>query len=286
MAVPGPFLKWAGGKRALEQRILDRLPRHIETYVEPFVGGGAVFFALARERRFERAILGDRNLDLVEVWRAVRDEPEVLIRLAGQWPYDERVYYEVRALDPATLSPVERAARLVWLNRTGYNGLYRVNRSGQFNVPFGRHANPRLVNEENIRACSEVLQGVDILVGDFEEILDEAPCGSTVYCDPPYWPVKKTSFIAYDPFAFGPEDHERLRDVFRSLPERGMYGVLSNSDTPETRALYAGLPREFVQVRRLINRDGNGRGPVSELLVRTHRDPRAAFADRRAAAVT
>jgi DNA adenine methylase len=275
--LPHPFLKWAGGKRGLLDRILPRLPEAIDTYVEPFVGGGAVFLELARQKRVKRAILGDANPELIDTWREVRDHPDALVELVQQWPYDEKVYYELRALDPAKLPPTERAARMLWLNRTGFNGLYRLNRSGEFNVPFGRHTNPRLVNAENLRAVSAVLQDVELRLGDFEEILALAPPGAVAYCDPPYWPVSVTSsFSDYQAFRFGPAEQKRLSEVFRGLPARGVYGVLSNSHVPQTLALYGELPHDVVHVRRSINRDADGRGEVRELLVRTHaKIPRA-----------
>ncbi len=276
--VPHPFLKWAGGKRGLLDRILPRLPERIETYVEPFVGGGAVFFELARLRRFKRAILGDRNPELVEAWRAVKHHPEALIDEIEGWAYDERVYYAVRDLDPATLPPVRRAARTLWLNRTGFNGLYRMNQSGKFNVPFGRHANPTLVNAENILACSRSLRDVDILEGDFEAILADPRVDdrAVVYLDPPYWPVSRTAnFTAYDPFPFGAAEQGRLRDAFIDLRARGAYGVLSNSYVDATCDLYAAFPHDVVYARRSINRNGEGRGEVAELLVRTHERPPA-----------
>lgn len=276
--IPRPFLKWAGGKRSLLGEIFKWLPAHIGQYIEPFVGGGAVFFELARLRRFDRAVLGDRNRDLVEVWQAVKEAPRELVRLIGRWKYDQAVYYEVRGLDPKSLTEVERAARLLYMNRAGFNGLYRVNQSGQFNVPFGRYTNPTLVDEENLLACSAVLQNVELVCGDFDQVLARAEPGAVTYCDPPYWPVSKSaSFTAYDPYPFGPEQQRRLAETFAGLPARGLYGVLSNSDTPETRALYASLPTDTVYARRNISRDAAGRGDVSEILVRTHaRVPRPA----------
>lgn len=271
---PRPFLKWPGGKRSLLPKILDWLPDGpIDCYVEPFLGGGAVFLELARTGRIRRAILGDRNEELVDVWRTVRDRPGDVIEAVGQWRYDESVYYQVRELDPASLDRVQRAARTLYLNRSGFNGLYRLNSSGRFNVPFGRYTNPLLVDADNLRACAAVLRaGVDLVSGDFQAILGRAPAGACVYCDPPYWPVSATSsFTSYDGCPFGADDQARLGQVFKALPDRGIYGVLSNSWTDGAIGIYGGLDHVEVAARRGINRDATKRGPVSELLVRTRR---------------
>ena len=271
---PRPFLKWAGGKRALLDEILPWLPERIEHYVEPFLGGGAVFLALARLGRVERATLGDRNPELVDTWRAIREVPDQVVEATQQWPHTEEAYYALRAVDPWSLERPERAARMIWLNRTGFNGLYRLNKRGIFNVPFGRHSNPRIVDADNIHAVSRALQSVELVKADFEDILERADNGSVVYCDPPYWPVSATAnFTAYDRLKFGEDDQARLAVAFSSLGTRGVWGVLSNSWVDSTRALYGHLEHRTVYVRRNINRNAEGRGQVAELLVRTR--PRA-----------
>ena len=218
---PRPFLKWAGGKRALMSDIMARMPDgEIDLYVEPFLGGGAVFLDLARQGRIKKAILNDRNPELVHTWRTVRDDPEGIIEAIGQWVPDEETYYAVRALDGTTLSDVERAARVLWLNRTCFNGLYRINRSGQFNVPYGKYKRPRLVDEENLRAVSHALQKVTLYDIDFEGVLAMAGPGAVVYCDPPYWPLSDTAyFTAYDGNPFRTEDQERLIPQLQERPE-------------------------------------------------------------------
>lgn len=268
---PRPFLKWAGGKGALVDEILKRMPVEIPFYVEAFVGGGAVFFALAREGRIRRALLADRNHELVNTWISVRDEVEAVIDATRQWTVDKSTYYAVRGLDTKTLSPATRAARVIWLNRTCYNGLYRLNASGRFNVPFGRYASPPRIDEGNLRRCSAALQDVEILQGDFEETLERASEGAVIYLDPPYAPVSATaSFNRYDGMAFDHTDQARLADQFANLPHRGIrHALLSNSDTPQTRRLYTrpGQRVHEVMVRRSINRDAAGRAHVMELLV-------------------
>jgi len=266
--LPRPVLKWAGGKTQLLDRILPLLPARIDTYFEPFVGGAAVFFALARTKRFRRAVLADRNEELVEVYRALQQDVDgvvaALARLASH--HDEAAYYAVRASRPRRAAT--RAARLIYLNKTGYNGLYRVNRAGEFNVPFGRHVRPTILDEPNLRAASLALQGVELVVDDFSAVSARARPGDAVYLDPPYLPLSRTSsFTAYDRHAFGDEDHARLAAVFGELSARGVPAVLSNSATPRTRELFSRFRVMEVPAGRAINSQVERRGPVMELLV-------------------
>jgi len=261
-----PVLKWAGGKTQLLPQILERLPARIETFFEPFVGGAAVFFALAAEGRFQRAVLADRNPDLVAVYRALQADAEAVIDELSQMRHSEAEYYRIRELSPRRLA--QRAARVIYLNKTGYNGLYRVNRSGQFNVPFGRYKKPNICDAENLRAAARVLEGVEIVEADFEEVCVRARPGDAVYLDPPYVPLSKTAnFTAYARHPFGPSEHQRLARAFAKLERRRVAAVLSNSDTPETRALYRGFRAKKVQVSRAINSRPTARGPIDELLV-------------------
>lgn len=264
---PQPVLKWAGGKRRLVPDILAALPQRIDTYYEPFLGGGAVFFALAVEGRFRRAVLSDQNPDLVSVYEAIRDDVEGVIDVLSVMRHSEAEYYRVRSSRPRTRT--RRAARIIYLNKTGYNGLYRVNRSGTFNVPFGRYARPKICDPDNLRAVSRALEGVDVRVVDFEGAVAGARAGDAVYFDPPYVPVSLTSnFTSYHNEPFGSEEHRRLARLFADLAERRIAVVLSNSDTPETRELYRPFECQLVRVRRSINSNARARGPVSELLVR------------------
>lgn len=263
-----PVLKWAGGKSRSLPDILAALPERIDTYYEPFVGGAAVFFALAGARRFRRAVLSDRNADLVEVYRGVKSDVEGVIRALRGYRYDRDEYYRIRALSPESLSLVERAARIIFLNKTGYNGLYRVNSSGQFNVPFGRYVNPTFCDPENLRAASTVLRRVRLAVSDFEKTCLEAEPGDAVYFDPPYDPVSRTaSFTAYHRHSFGRAEHERLAETFDHLSKRGVTAVLSNSDTPFTRKLFSRWEVKKIAVSRPISSKASTRGVVSELLV-------------------
>jgi DNA adenine methylase len=263
-----PILKWAGGKRSLVPRILRELPARIETYYEPFVGGAAVFLALAEETRFEHAVITDKNEQLVNMYLVVRDDLGKLLKKLEQLQHQtsEAEYYAIR--EERGGSKVDRAARLIYLNKTGYNGLYRVNSKGGFNVPYGRYKRPRIYDPERLARVARVLQGVTIQVADFEEVCSRAKRGDAVYLDPPYLPLSKTaSFSAYQADGFGMAEHERLAKVFGKLLARGVAAVLSNSATPETRALYKNFKCSDVAVRRPINSIASRRGAVSELLV-------------------
>ncbi|RYZ01958.1 MAG: DNA adenine methylase [Myxococcales bacterium] len=263
-----PILKWAGGKRSLAERILKELPAQIETYYEPFVGGAAVFLALAEQKRFKRAVITDKNRELINLYTVVRDDLGKLLKKleALQERTSEDEYYEIRAEKGGT--KIERAARLIYLNKTGYNGLYRVNSKGGFNVPYGRYKRPRIYDPERLALAAQYLTDVSIEVADFEDACSKAQRGDAVYLDPPYLPLSKTSsFSAYHSEAFGLPEHQRLAKVFDKLLKRGVAAVLSNSATPETRDLYRKFKCSDVAVRRPINSVASRRGAVSELLV-------------------
>ncbi|MBI5949036.1 MAG: DNA adenine methylase [Chloroflexi bacterium] len=272
-----PFLKWAGGKGKLAPLIAARVPRACGRFHEPFVGGGAVFFAVRAAHPGLPAAISDANGALVDCYLAVQGAVEGLIAalrpLAAEYlarDHDGRrdFYYRVRAAEPR--DKTERAARLIFLNRTCYNGLYRVNANGGFNVPHGRYANPRILDEAGLRACSAALAGVEIRCEDFEAACDRARPGDFVYLDPPYQPLTRTAnFTAYTAASFGPREQERLRDAFEAMTRRGVFAVLSNSDHPAVRDLYDGRGYRFdvVPMSRAINSAGHGRAPVPELLI-------------------
>lgn len=243
----------------------------MKTYYEPFIGGGAVFFALSDEHRFDHAVIADRNPWLIEAYKVVRDDVRSLIDALlrhAKHATDEDYYYRVRALETGPMTAVERTARILFLNKTCYNGLYRVNRRGQFNVPFGRYTKPRVCNEEVLIAASRALTRVEIMNSDFELVSQKAKKGDAIYFDPPYVPVSATaSFTAYDSNVFARAEHERLTQTFKACVSRGAAAVLSNSDTPETRALYADLDVRTVSASRAINSNAGKRGRITELLV-------------------
>jgi len=259
-----PFVKWAGGKSQLLDELVPRVPDSYGTYYEPFVGGGALFFALSPTR----AVLSDMNEELVNVYVVLRDSVEEVIDLLKTYPMDKDFYYRLRAVEPSELSPVQRACRFIYLNKTCYNGLYRVNSKGRFNVPYGRYRNRTICDEVGLRQASRTLKGVTIMAADFEESVRSATGGDFVYFDPPYHPLSESSnFTGYIPDGFGDVEQSRLARVARELSARGVYVMISNSDTEFVRSLYAGFRIERVWARRSINCKQDRRGPVSELII-------------------
>ncbi len=264
---PSPFLKWAGGKTQLLRQMAPFFPRSFRTYFEPFLGGGAVFFRLQPKR----AILSDLNPELILAFQTVRDNPEELMtELDKHYPKrnDPSHYYEVRALDPSRLRPVERAARIIFLNKTCYNGLYRVNSKGAFNVPFGRYRNPTLYEPDNIKAVHRALKGTIITAGGYHEVCEYAGKDDFVYLDPPYQPLSVTSsFTGYTVGSFNERNQNELSEDVKSMNQRGCKVMLSNSATPFVRSLYEGYHIEVVNAVRAINCKGTGRGAIDELLI-------------------
>jgi DNA adenine methylase len=253
----------------------------MKTYFEPFVGGGAVFFVLDAEDAFDSALLGDMNQELIYTYRGLSD-PQVLeevITLLKSYPYEAEFYEQMRKkvvpmdCPPTKLQTAEAAARFIYLNRTGFNGLYRVNRKGQFNVPFGRYSNPTICDEPNLRQVSGALRQdrVSTMHADFESQVASAAKGDVVYFDPPYHPRSDTSnFTEYQAGGFGIEAQTRLATCFRRLAEKGVGVLLSNSDTPEIHKLFAGFQIDIIQARRSINSNAERRGPVTEVLVQAN----------------
>ena len=265
-----PFLKWAGGKSWAVPYLLELLPKKIGVYREPMLGGGALFHALATAGRFERAVLSDVNWELIGTYRALQDalELERVISFLRMHVYEKSAYLEARAQDPAQLSPAVMAARMIYLNKTGFNGLYRVNAAGKFNVPFGKYENPTICDEENLRAAHASLQRVELVTLDYEHATQNARQGDVVYFDPPYVPASSTSnFTGYVAGGWTHDDHARLAKHFATLAKGGVTVLLSNSDTEATRALYEGFEIRSLQARRNINSKGAKRGSVGEILV-------------------
>jgi len=265
-----PFLKWAGGKQQLLEQFEPLLParRSYRRYVEPFLGGGAVFF----EVRPEVALLADVNDEIIDCYRAVRSCPEDVIEALAKHEFSPEDYYRVRAARPQSLAA--RAARTIYLNKTGFNGLYRVNSAGGFNVPIGRYANPGFRSPRllaTLRACSAALAGALLVADDFDRVLAQGGKGDFVYLDPPYAPVSETAdFTSYAAGGFGWGDQERLAAAFAALSARGAKVMLSNSDTPAVRALYARFRIDTVRAARSINSKGTRRGHVGEVVVRNY----------------
>ncbi|MCP1357222.1 DNA adenine methylase [Aneurinibacillus migulanus] len=272
-----PFLKWAGGKRQLLPEIRKYIPKHFTHYYEPFIGAGAVLFDL----KPHNATINDVNAELINVYNVIRTDVDNLVRDLQKHQNNPEYFYEIRALDRTEayhhLSPLQRASRLIYLNKTCYNGLFRVNSKGQFNVPFGKYKNPSIVNEDVLRVVSDYLNNnhVTILNEDFEEAVQNAGEGDLVYFDPPYDPVSETSsFTSYSNEVFTRDDQTRLRDLYLELHKRGCYVLLSNSDTPFINEIYQELHTsnpeiciKKVQASRAINSQGAKRGKINEVLV-------------------
>ncbi|MEM7336105.1 MAG: DNA adenine methylase [Chloroflexota bacterium] len=263
-----PVLKWAGGKRQLLTQYAPYFPElgSYGRYFEPFIGSAAVFFHLQPSV----ATLSDRNQQLIEVYQVIRNDVDGLIDALQGHLNESDYYYAVRAQNVETLTAVQRVARFIYLNKTCYNGLYRENKKGKFNVPFGRYVNPKICDENRLRAVSEMLQSIDILAIDFEDAVATAQQGDFVYLDPPYAPLNKTSnFTSYDRYGFYDEDQERLAETIHDLTERGVHVMLSNSTADIIYELYD-LPQYLlipIQARRNINSKAAKRGLISELLI-------------------
>jgi DNA adenine methylase len=271
--LPRPFLKWAGGKTQLLQQYQPLFPSQFDNYYEPFLGGGAVFFYLFQEHLSGfKAVLSDVNEELINMYRCVQTDVDALIKEleSHQAKHDSEYYYQIRA--QKNRKSVKKAARIIYLNKTCFNGLYRENSKGQFNVPIGRYKNPTICNAELLRADSLALQGVKLEVRDFYNVLDDAKTDQDfVYFDPPYYPLSNTSqFTSYSRYNFNEEDQFRLRDVFAELAIRGVKVMLSNSDCPFIRELYEEFPIHEFSAARSINSKGTHRGKISELVVTSY----------------
>jgi DNA adenine methylase len=262
-----PFLKWVGGKRQLLTHLIEHAPKKVKgTYFEPFLGGGALFFAL----RPERAVLSDSNERLVRTYLGVRDDVENVIGLLETFQHNRPFFEKMRERAIDRGSDAEVAAWFIYLNKTGYNGLYRVNSRNVFNVPFGDYVNPGFRNPELLRACSKALQGVTIQHADFGRTVAEAAKGDFAYFDPPYVPLSKTSsFRSYTSAGFEMKDQERLRDEALRLKKSGVKVLLSNSSAKAVVELYQ---KRFelieVQASRAVNSRTSGRGKITELLIK------------------
>ncbi len=271
---PKPFVKWVGGKRQLlaQFRRMNLYPPENfdpkkSRYFEPFVGGGAVFFDLLPEEGF----LSDLNKELVVTYNVIKNDLEKLIVSLKKHKTDKDYFLEVRAQDPNKLSDVAVASRFIFLNRTCFNGMYRVNSKGGFNVPFGKYTNPLICDEDNLRKVSKALQNIDIKHQDYKEVLKKAKKGDFIYFDPPYYPVSKTaSFTSYTAESFLDKEQTELRNTLVELNKRGCFVMLSNSDTPFINKIYSGIKGvriNKVQAGRAINSNGSGRGKVTEVLI-------------------
>jgi DNA adenine methylase len=266
-----PCLKWAGGKSQLWGEISTRIPSNFKIYFEPFLGGGAVFFNLQPHQ----AYLSDVNAELINIYKVIRDDVDSLISDLKTHFSSEDYFYEIRNVDRTEAyqnwNGVKRASRLIYLNKTCYNGLTRVNSKGQFNVPFGKYKNPKILDEDNLRACHQVLKNAEINVGSFIKIEELVTPQDFVYFDPPYAPVSDTAnFTSYTQNRFGEEQQIELKEMCDRLDQKGIRWLLSNSSAPLILDLYQDYKIEFVQANRAINSQGKKRGKVTEFLVRNY----------------
>lgn len=270
-----PVVKWVGGKRQLLPEIKKRLPEKIGTYYEPFVGGGAVFFALQPQK----AVINDINPELINLYRVIKEQVDFLIDDLKKHKNEADYFYAIRELDRdykkyQNLTDVERASRIIYLNKTCYNGLFRVNSAGQFNAPFGRYKNPNIINEATLRAVSQYfnLGEINFLCGDFGGVLNEAGAGDFIYLDPPYDPLSDSAnFTGYSKGGFHRQEQLRLKNLCDELNKRGVKFLLSNSATDFIQEIYSGYEIEIIQAKRVINADGSKRGEVDEVLIRNYK---------------
>ncbi|HAC62104.1 MAG TPA: DNA methyltransferase [Cyanothece sp. UBA12306] len=271
-----PFLKWAGGKRQLMPEIRKNMPKNYNIYYEVFIGGGALLFNLQPSQ----AVINDSNKELINCYEVIRDNPEELIENLKEYKNNKTHFYRIRELDRnpqeySKLSHVEKASRIIYLNKTCYNGLFRVNSQGQFNVPFGKYKKPDIVNETVIKAVSKYLKEneIKILNGDFARALNYAEKGDFIYLDPPYDPVSDTaSFTGYDVNGFNKQEQKRLKEIVDKLHQKGAKILLSNSCTDFICDLYNNEYYRQIKISaiRSINSQGNKRGKIDEILIKNY----------------
>lgn len=269
-----PVLKWVGGKRQLMGEIEKVLPKTYTTYYEPFIGGGAVLFELQPKK----AVINDVNSELINLYNVIKDDVELLIEDLRKHENTSEYFYRIREMDRdrelyEKLSNIEKASRIVYLNKTCFNGLFRVNKSGEFNSPFGKYKNPNIVDEVTLRAVSKYFNKADIKIlnSDFEQSLKGIRKGSFVYLDPPYDPVSSSAnFTGYDKGGFNRDEQIRLKKLCDKLDKKGVKFLLSNSATDFIKDLYKDYNIKVVKAKRAINSNGNARGEVDEVLVRNY----------------
>lgn len=266
-----PIVKWVGGKRQLMFELLKNMPETYNRYFEPFIGGGALFFELQPQNGY----ISDMNEELINLYSVARDDVYNLIDDLNKHEISKEYFLKIRNLDRTEkynkLSDIQKASRFIYLNRTCFNGMYRVNSQGQFNVPFGNYKNPRIVDAENLINCSNLLKNTEICCADFSEILNKVQKGDFVYFDPPYVPLNETSsFTSYTKDGFDLDMQFKLRDVCDELDSMGVMFMLSNSDTKLVNELYSNYEIKKVFASRAINANGNGRGKITEVLVRNY----------------
>lgn len=263
------FVKWAGGKKQLLEQFKPLFPEKIERFFDTFVGGGAVAFFIIKNYKPKEIFLSDINEELINTLNVIKSNVGELIKELKEHKIktNKEYFYKIRELMPESLNKVERASRFIYLNKTCFNGLYRVNSKGGFNVPFNNTKNPLICPEESLKEISKLLQNAKIEVKQFYEIEKEVKKGDFVYFDPPYYPLKRESFTTYTKEVFLEKEQERLAQLFKALDKKGCKVMLSNSDTEFIKSLYKDYPINFVKANRMINCDATKRGKINELVV-------------------
>lgn len=274
-----PFVKWAGGKRQLIPELLKYIPKNFNNYLEPFVGGGALFFELYNLGilKDKKVYLFDINEELINAYKIIRNYPNQLIEQLKELKakHNKEFYYQMRELDRKenykNLDNITKAARFIYLNKTCFNGLYRVNKKGFFNVPMGRYKNPKIVDEENILAVSKALKNAIIKNCDYKEVLNYANENDLIYFDPPYYPLNETAyFTSYTQNDFLEKEQIELFETFKTLASKNCYVLESNSDTKFINNLYKEFKIEKVFAKRAINSKATKRGKITEVLIRNY----------------
>lgn len=265
------FIKWAGGKKQLLEQFKPLFPKKIERYFEVFVGGGAVLFYVIKHYNPRYVFISDINEELINTYQIIKNDVENLIKELTKLKklHSKEHYYEIRAENPKLLSPLTRASRFIYLNKTCFNGLYRVNSKGGFNVPIGSYKNPSILMEKELREISKLLKKVKIKVMSFEKITKQTRKGDFIYFDPPYYPLKKDSFTTYTKGNFLEKEQEKLKKVFSKLDKKGCKVMLSNSDTKFVKDLYKEYKNriKFVKATRMINCNAKKRGKINEVVI-------------------
>ena len=267
------FVKWAGGKSQLINQLKPLFPKKFDRYFEPFVGSGAVFFYISQNYKIKYAMLSDVNEELIDAYQVIKDDVNALIKILRKHVNKHTVtpkpyYYRIRSKEIDLMSATERAARLIYLNKTCYNGLYRVNAKGKFNVPLGKLNGSAVLQQDKLSKCAELLQKTILKRMSFENVLRYAHSGDFVYFDPPYYPeTSGGNFTSYQKDKFLEQEHEKLFKIFKKLDDKGCLCMLSNSSTKFIKDLYKNYNRNIVKARRMINCNGNGRGKTEELVI-------------------
>lgn len=274
-----PIMKWVGGKRELLPDLRKNIPssfdKETNTYYEPFIGGGALLFDILPHH----GVINDSNEELINLYKVVKNDVDSLIREVSSYPYDKDFYYSIRELDrregfPDFLSDIKRAARTLYLNKTCFNGLYRVNKKGQFNTPFGKYSNPTICKEQDLKDVSSYFNDNDISImsGDFAQCAKDAQEGDFVYLDPPYVPLSKTSsFTSYTKEGFEDCDQRRIKSIIDDLSNNGVYVLMSNSSSPDVFDLYSSdYNVETVKVARKVNSKAHKRNKIDEFLIKNY----------------